>query len=132
MPLGRRVARLNKVGLNRLSRHVAPHVPGFGVVEHRGRRSGRVYRTPINLFRTPDGVVIALPYGADADWVRNVIAAGGCTVIARGRTLHLANPRVYHDGLRRGMPPLVKRVLGWTRVSEFLALDRATVDMTAT
>jgi hypothetical protein len=52
MPLRRTVARLNRNGLNRVMRHVAPWLPGLTVVVHRGRRSGRSYRTPVNLFRT--------------------------------------------------------------------------------
>src|SRR5262245_53476578 len=60
MPLPRFVARLNRVGLNRLTSHIAPHIPGFGVMEHRGRRSGRPYRTPINVCRAPGGYRVAL------------------------------------------------------------------------
>ena len=41
MPMPRLMARLNRVGVNRLLRHVAPRTPGLGVVVHRGRRSGR-------------------------------------------------------------------------------------------
>jgi len=35
MPIPRRVGQWNKVGLNRLTRHIAPWMPGFGVVVHR-------------------------------------------------------------------------------------------------
>ena len=64
MPLGRRIAEWNKKGLNRVTRHVAPWMPGFGLVEHRGRKSGNVYRTPINVFRRDGGYVACLTYGA--------------------------------------------------------------------
>ena len=47
MPLPRTVARWNKVGLNRVTGRVAPWMPGFGVVAHAGRRSGRRYQTPV-------------------------------------------------------------------------------------
>jgi hypothetical protein len=73
MPIPRAIGRLNRVGLNRLSRPVAAHLPGFGVVHHRGRRSGRAYRTPVNLFPTQRGFVIALTYGPRTDWMRNVL-----------------------------------------------------------
>ena len=52
MPIPRRVGQWNKVGLNRLTRHIAPWMPGFGVIVHRGRRSGRRYQTPVNVFPT--------------------------------------------------------------------------------
>jgi hypothetical protein len=60
VPFPQWLARLNKVGLNRVAKHVAPSLPGIGVVVHKGRRSGRTYQTPVNVFRTPDGFVIAL------------------------------------------------------------------------
>jgi hypothetical protein len=34
MPVPRRVGQWNKTGLNRLTRHIAPWLPGFGVVVH--------------------------------------------------------------------------------------------------
>ena len=76
--------RWNKAGLNRLTKHLAPWVPGFGVVAHRGRRSGRRYLTPVNVFAAEDGYVFALAYGPGTDWVKNVLAAGGCELQARG------------------------------------------------
>src|SRR5262249_55894838 len=73
----------NRPGLNRLPRHVAPWMPGFGVIVHRGRRSGHCYQTPVNVFSAGDGYVIALTYGPDTDWVKNVLAAGGCELRTR-------------------------------------------------
>ena len=89
MPIPRTVGRWNKVGLNRVTRRIAPWLPGFGVVVHRGRRSGRRYRTPVNVFPTQDGYRFALTYGPDTDWVRNVLAAGGCELETRGRVVRL-------------------------------------------
>jgi deazaflavin-dependent oxidoreductase (nitroreductase family) len=76
MPIPRWVARANRLVTNRLARPLAMRAPGFGVVVHVGRKSGRVYRTPVNVFPAPDGYTVALTYGADAEWVRNVVAAG--------------------------------------------------------
>ena len=39
-------ARLTRAGLDRWVRRVVPYVPGFGIVHHHGRRSGRPYQTP--------------------------------------------------------------------------------------
>jgi hypothetical protein len=55
MPIPRIVARLNRVGLNRLTRRLAPWLPGFGVVVYCGRRSGREYRSPVNVFPAATG-----------------------------------------------------------------------------
>ena len=49
----------------------------FAVVEHRGRRSGRVYSTPVAARRTPGGFIVSLAFGAQVDWHRNLLAAGG-------------------------------------------------------
>src|SRR6478735_124271 len=94
MPLGRTLAKWNRKGLNRVTRHIAPWMPGFGIVEHRGRKSGKVYRTPINVFRREGGYVACLTYGTSTDWVRNVLAAAECSLTTRRRTVHLTNPRL--------------------------------------
>jgi len=122
MPLPRSVGRLNRVGLNRVTTPVAGHLPGFGVVVHRGRRSGREYRTPVNVFATDEGYLVALTYGPGADWVRNVVAAGGCELITRGRRLHLDAPRVVHDEQRTGIRLVERQVLRLLGVADFLAL----------
>jgi hypothetical protein len=75
MPIPKRVARWNKAGLNRVVRHVAPWAPGLALVVHHGRRSGRTYQTPVNVFGTEDGFIMALTYGPDTDWVKNIQAA---------------------------------------------------------
>jgi|SRR5919202_234822 hypothetical protein len=52
-------------------------VPLWGVVRHRGRRSGRRYSTPVAVIATRDAFFIPLPYGPDTDWCRNLRAGGG-------------------------------------------------------
>ena len=58
--------------------------PIFAVVEHRGRKTGRGYRTPVAARRSGDGFTIALAFGAQVDWYRNLVAAGGGTIRLRG------------------------------------------------
>ena len=72
--------------LNPLTRRLArsPFGP-FALVRHVGRRSGKVYETPIIVAPTPGGFVIELTYGADVDWHKNVLAAGGCTLVVHGK-----------------------------------------------
>ncbi|MEU4420818.1 hypothetical protein AB0F81_09335 [Actinoplanes sp. NPDC024001] len=59
-------------------------IPVWAVVHHRGRVSGRDLRVPIAVVATPDHFVINLPWGPRTNWVRNVIAAGGCTIRWKG------------------------------------------------
>jgi deazaflavin-dependent oxidoreductase (nitroreductase family) len=72
--------------LNRATSRAARSGRGpFSLVRHVGRRSGRVYETPLILAEVPGGFVAELTYGPDVDWYRNVVAAGHCTVIHSGR-----------------------------------------------
>jgi deazaflavin-dependent oxidoreductase (nitroreductase family) len=123
MPLPRAVARLNRHVTNRILGPLARYLPGFGVIVHVGRKSHRVYRTPVNVFRQPGGYLIALTYGPDSDWVHNVLANGGAVLETRGRTVRLTRPRLIHDETRRGVPPILRLVGALGRVSDFLYLD---------
>lgn len=122
MPLPPWLARFNRGVTNRVTRPVAGRLPGFAIVRHRGRRTGRRYRTPVNLFRRGDSIVIALTYGPDRDWVRNVMAAGGCEVETRGRVLQLREPRLVTDTHRSLVPAPVRLVLRAIDVTHFLVL----------
>jgi len=125
VPIPKVVGRWNKAGLNRLTRHIAPWMPGFGVIVHRGRRSGRRYQTPVNVFSAGDGYVVALTYGADTDWVKNVLAAGGCELRTRGQAIRLGSPRLFHDESRSGIRPVERQVLRLLDVADFLTLAPA-------
>ncbi len=81
------VRKLNRLLTNRGAlRAAGTDSSGTAVVVHIGRRSGRTFRTPVHLDRVGDSFVIALAYGANADWVRNVLANGGAVIGLRGRT----------------------------------------------
>jgi len=43
---------------------------------------------------TDDGVVIALPFGIRADWLKNVLAAGSATIVHEGETFGVDSPEV--------------------------------------
>ncbi|MGW0177792.1 nitroreductase family deazaflavin-dependent oxidoreductase [Nocardia sp. NPDC003345] len=111
MPAPRWVARANRSGLNKVTRFVAPWAPGWAVVVHRGRKSGRVFRTPLWAFRRDNGFVIALTYGTESDWVKNVLAAGGCELETRGRRYLIGSPQLYRDESARGMPLFIRFML---------------------
>ncbi|MDT5307541.1 MAG: hypothetical protein QOE48_3219, partial [Mycobacterium sp.] len=108
MPAPRWLARANKTGLNRITKFIAPWAPGWAVVIHRGRKSGRIFRTPLWAFRRQGGYVIALTYGSDTDWLRNALAAGGCGLETRRRRYQVGSPRVYRDENAADMPVLIR------------------------
>ncbi|WP_107654153.1 nitroreductase family deazaflavin-dependent oxidoreductase [Nocardia suismassiliense] len=111
MPAPRWIARVNRIGLNRITRFIAPWAPGWAVVIHRGRKSGRTFRTPLWAFRRDDRYVIALTYGPESDWVRNVLAASGCQLESRRRRYEVDNPRVYRDETAAEMPSFIRFML---------------------
>ncbi|HEV8462524.1 MAG TPA: nitroreductase family deazaflavin-dependent oxidoreductase [Gaiellaceae bacterium] len=125
MPLPKRLARFNRRVTNPVLRHVASWAPGFAVVHHVGRRSGRTYRTPVNVFRRDGRYVFALTYGKDSDWVRNVLAAGGCEIETRRRIVTLSDPELFHDEERRAVPAPPRWILALAGVDDFLSLTRS-------
>jgi len=131
MPIPKVVGQWNKAGLNRLTRHIAPWIPGFGVIVHHGRRSGRRYQTPVNVFRSGNDYIIALTYGPQTDWVKNVLAAGGCELRTRGQTIPLGSPRLFHDQSRSNIRPLERQALRILNVADFLSLTPTSVSPVA-
>ncbi|WP_081607462.1 nitroreductase family deazaflavin-dependent oxidoreductase [Rhodococcus triatomae] len=98
-------------------------MPGCAIVLHRGRRSGRLYSTPVSLFRRGDALRIALTYGQGSDWVRNVLAAGTVDVVTRGQLLTLVDPVVGEDENARWAPVPVRFVLKRIGASTYLDLE---------
>jgi len=110
--------------VNPVLRHVAPHLPSFALVRYRGRKSGRRYEIPLNVFRDGDEWAIVLTYGSDAEWVKNVLAAGGAEMTTRGRAVRLVEPRVVAGAL--AFLPLPVRAFGrLAGVTEVLRLREA-------
>ena len=101
---------------------------GFGLIEHSGRRTHRLYRTPVLAFRRHGGFVIALTYGPHTDWVQNVLAEGGCTLETQGLRLRLCRPRLTHEQRNRPVPMPIGLVLRLAGISDFLELDRTDAD----
>ena len=110
---------------NPVSRLFVRWLPGFGILGYRGRRSGKAYRTPMNVFRHGDEWVFALTYGSDVQWVKNVLTAGEATLEIRRRKIRLVDPELFVDPERRLMPVPVRQVLGLMRVSEFMRMRAA-------
>jgi deazaflavin-dependent oxidoreductase (nitroreductase family) len=87
-------AEFNRKFVNHLMRPLSGRVAMWSIIEHRGRRSGTLYRTPVSMFPTTDGVAILLAYGEDRDWVRNLKSAGGGRATMGGKTFDVTDPRI--------------------------------------
>jgi len=101
----------------------------MAIVLHRGRSSGREYRTPVLAFPTEGGFAIALTYGHQVDWLKNVQAAGTCTIVRKGRATDLANPRVvgWAAGSKHMPIPIRVALLG-LQARDFLLFDTVVND----
>src|ERR1700739_682369 len=91
------LAKINIAFTNRITGLFAGWLPGFGILTHVGRKSGKVYRAPINVFRASNGFIIPLTYSGESEWVKNVLAAGKCELKARGNKYQLSAPKVVRD-----------------------------------
>jgi deazaflavin-dependent oxidoreductase (nitroreductase family) len=98
----------------------------FSLVRHVGRKSGRVYETPLIVARVPDGFVAELTYGDNVSWYRNTVAAGHCVLIVGGAEHKIDGVTDYgtEDGLRAfGYPRAL--ILKLLRRREFRLLHAA-------
>jgi deazaflavin-dependent oxidoreductase (nitroreductase family) len=114
------LAKINIAVTNRITRLFAGWLPGFGILTHVGRKSGKVYTTPVNVFRVPDGFIIALTYSSQSEWVKNVVAAGGCELKTRGKKYQLSTPNIVRDPTRRRFPIPVRVVLRLVGADEYM------------
>src|SRR5262245_23256644 len=115
--------------VNPVTRPVATRLPSFAILTHRGRKSGRLYRTPMNVFRRGDEYFFYLTYGSDVQWVKNVLAAGSCSIETRGRVVELVEPELITDPDLRPAPPHIRfverRIAG---VTQYLRMRIASPD----
>ena len=120
MPAPHWLARLNLRVTNHLLGPLAKRLPGMGIVIHTGRKSRRLYRTPVMIFNRGERLIIALTYGRDSQWVHNVLADEGCDLETQHHIFHLSHPHLLHDEKRGAMPSFVRFILSLLNVSDFL------------
>lgn len=128
MPLPKTFARVNKLITNPVMRRFG-RVPPLAIIVHLGRSSGREYRTPVFAFPTDQGYAVALVFGHEVDWLKNVLAAGTCAIVRRGRPNEASNPRVvgWAAGSKH-MPIPVRVTLLGLQARDFLLLDEVSSD----
>jgi deazaflavin-dependent oxidoreductase (nitroreductase family) len=75
--MGPMTKKLNRVMVRFAGRR---HFTMAAQIKHIGRRSGKVYVTPVSARLVGDVAVLPLTFGNQSDWAWNVHAAGGCTI----------------------------------------------------
>jgi hypothetical protein len=89
------VRRVNRAFFNPLQMRSAGNPGAYAsVIRHIGRSSGRAYETPVHPAATNGGFVIALPYGPDADWCKNVRSAGSAILVHEGVMHRVDQPEI--------------------------------------
>ena len=104
------------------------------IIHHVGRKSGRTYTTPIAVAPIEHGFVVALPYGTDVDWCRNILAAGKSTLQWHDTTYNLVAPEIVAtSSVIREFPPFQRAIFRILKVESVLKLQlsTATADYTS-
>jgi deazaflavin-dependent oxidoreductase (nitroreductase family) len=96
--------------LNPMLGPLLKRLPGFAVIRHRGRSSGKDYETIVSAYRKGSVLAIGLVHGK-TNWVKNVLAAGEADIRVGRKDLHLVNPRVLPVGTVDPALPRVARML---------------------
>jgi deazaflavin-dependent oxidoreductase (nitroreductase family) len=96
--------------VNPLLRPLSKRMPGFAVIKHRGRTSGKDYETIVTAYRNGSVLAIGLIHGK-TNWVKNVLAAGDADIHVGRKDLHLVNPRVLPAGTVDPTLPRIPRML---------------------
>jgi deazaflavin-dependent oxidoreductase (nitroreductase family) len=95
---------------NPVIRPLSKRMPGFAVIKHRGRSSGKEFETIVTAYRKGDVLAIGLMHGK-TNWVKNVLAAGEADIHVGRKDLHLVNPRVLPAGtVDDSLPPMAQRL----------------------
>ena len=116
---------MNKYVTNRILIHVAGKKFGhFAILSHIGRKTGKVYKTPIIAEPIEGGFVIALTYGKKVDWLANILAKGTCSLSWKAEDYDLNKPEFIdlETGLNAFPSPL-NRILGMVGIECFLRLS---------
>jgi deazaflavin-dependent oxidoreductase (nitroreductase family) len=103
-------------------------IPVWAVVRHRGRKSGKLYSTPIAIRPTPDGFILPLPWGEGTDWCRNLRAAGGGVIRWGGADIEITDPEVMDvAAAMRFFDAYMRPIMKLIGIKKVLRVRRATV-----
>ena len=120
-----RIRVMNKYGTNKVLIHISGKQFGhFAILSHEGRKSGRIYRIPIIAEPIPGGFVIALTYGKQVDWYKNVMAKGGCEIRWKNTDYQLINPEfITEEAGVMAFPAILRSALMKMGIQYYLKLE---------
>jgi deazaflavin-dependent oxidoreductase (nitroreductase family) len=120
-----RVRFFNKRVTNKILIHLCGRRFGhFAILRHVGRKSGAPYRTPVIAEPIENGFVIALTYGKQVDWLKNILAAGECGLYWKQQEFRLVRPELIGPaGGLPAFPRLVQAALRRNGIEHFVRLE---------
>lgn len=120
------IRSFNKYIFNRITLTFAESEVGpFSVIYHTGRHSGRAYRTPVLATFVGEAIIIPLSYGENVDWLRNVLAQGGCEIVRKNQRFTVENPEVIDSPVALAILPEKRRKLfARFKLEKFLRLEK--------
>ena len=125
MPFPRTIAIINKHITNRFFILFAAWIPPFALVEHLGRKSGNLYRTPILAFPITEGFVFALTYGRNVDWVKNLLVRNFGVLWYNGTRVPIHDfSFACYDEMKEVFPVLVRYFLNLIEVYDCLVSSK--------
>jgi deazaflavin-dependent oxidoreductase (nitroreductase family) len=113
--------------VNPILRNLAHSSRGpFALLRHIGRQSGKRYEIPIMVWPVSDGFIIALTYGAQVDWLRNLQAARQGTLRWHQREFAFQRPEfIGEQAALFALPAFIRFVLRRMGSHEFVKLPEA-------
>jgi deazaflavin-dependent oxidoreductase (nitroreductase family) len=124
-----RIRYFNKYVLNRFMMKfvVTPRSKKFALLRHTGRKSGKIFQTPLIVVPHKDHFIIALTYGPKVDWLRNLQATGHGTIVWQGKDYEIGRPEPVEtaEGLSN-FATLERFILRWVNVEHFIRVPSST------
>ena len=124
-----RAAALTGVGLTRLLSDRG-WIGIWATIEHVGRTSGRRYRTPVAVLSSGSLLIVPVPFGGATQWVRNVLAAGDCTIRWKGHGSAVTDPRLAEwPEVKPLAPRIIRPIIRIAGIRTFLIVRRDAVQL---
>jgi len=117
----------NKYFFNRIILWFAKRGKGpYSVITHKGRRSERIYKTPVLATFVDELIFIPLSYWDHVDWLRNIIAYDGCKILWKGKETTALDPEVIEaETALSALPEGRRKLFEQFEVEKFLRLIRS-------
>ena len=120
-----RIRVINKYFTNKVMIHICGKSFGhFAILSHTGRKSGKLYRIPVIAEPVSGGFVIALTYGKEVDWYKNVAAKGGCSIHWKNNDYQLVHPEfIDKEVALMAFPNVIRSALRKVGIEYYLKLE---------